>query len=98
MSFLKDMKAVLLLYVLGDTFTTIYALKTGHFYEFNPVLSNIFHTYGFTSLILLKIAILLVMYHVYKNADRYYWNITRYSVAFIGLLTTLSNTLAFFHG
>jgi uncharacterized membrane protein len=98
MSFLKDIKPVLLLYVLGDTITTLYALHTGNFYEGNPLLSNIFHTYGFTSLIPLKIAFLFLMYHVYKNADRYYWNITRYSVACIGLLATLSNTLAVFHG
>ncbi|MBP1908847.1 DUF5658 family protein [Methanolobus bombayensis] len=98
MSFMKDMWFVLLLYVLGDTITTIYALSTGNFYEGNPFLSDIFHAYGFASLIPLKIGFLFVMYHVYKNADRYYWNITRHSVACIGLLATLSNTVSVFHG
>ncbi|WP_321429001.1 DUF5658 family protein [uncultured Methanolobus sp.] len=98
MSFVKDMWSVLLLYFIGDTLTTLYALQTGNFYEGNPILSNIFHTYGFTSLIPLKIGFLFVMYHVYNNADRYYWNITRYSVACIGLIATLSNTVTVVHG
>jgi hypothetical protein len=98
MSFVKDMWSVLLLYFIGDTLTTLYALQTGNFYEGNPILSNIFQSYGFASLIPLKIGFLFVMYHVYNNADRYYWNITRYSVAGIGLLATLSNTVAVVHG
>ncbi|MEZ5334508.1 MAG: DUF5658 family protein [Methanolobus sp.] len=93
MSFLKDLKPVLLLYILGDTLTTLYALQTGYFYEGNPVLSWIFMTFGYNSLILLKLSFLFILYHVYKNADRIYWNITRYSVACIGLLATTSNMI-----
>ncbi|MDY0385797.1 MAG: DUF5658 family protein [Methanolobus sp.] len=97
MTFLKDIIPVLLLYVLGDTITTVYALQTGYFYEGNPILFRIFETYGYISLIPLKIAFMFLLYHVYRNANRYYWNITRYSVSFIGLLATLSNTLAVIH-
>ncbi|WP_342306290.1 DUF5658 family protein [Methanolobus sp. ZRKC5] len=97
MTFLKDIIPVLLLYVLGDTITTVYALQTGYFYEGNPILYEIFMTYGYISLIPLKIGFMFLLYHVYRNANRYYWNITRYSVSFIGLLATLSNTLAVIH-
>ena len=97
MTFLKDIRHVLLFYVLGDTITTIYALQTGYFYEGNPILFRIFATYGYISLIPLKIAFMFLLYHVYRNANRYFWNITRYSVSFIGLLATLSNTLAVIH-
>ncbi len=98
MSFLKDIKPVILLYVLGDTVTTLYALGTGNFYEGNPVLSWIFSIYGYISLIPLKIGFMFLLYHVYKNADRYYWNITRYTVSGIGLFATVSNTMVVFHG
>ncbi|WP_406656742.1 DUF5658 family protein [Methanolobus sp. ZRKC2] len=91
MSFLEDIKPVLLLYVVGDTLTTLYALQTGMFYEGNPVLSRIFSMYGYTALIPLKIGFMFVLYHVYRNAGRYYWNITRYAVTGIGLLATVSN-------
>ncbi len=97
MTFIKDIIPVLILYVLGDTITTVYALQTGYFYEGNPILFEIFTTYGYISLIPLKIAFMFLLYHVYRNANRYYWNITRYSVSFIGFLATLSNTLAVIH-
>ena len=98
MSFLEDIKPVILLYVLGDTITTLYALQTGLFYEGNPVLSYIFSIYGYTVLIPLKIGFMFVLYHVYRNADRYYWNITRYAVTGIGLLATVSNMVTVFYG
>lgn len=98
MSFVEDIKPVLLLYVIGDTLTTIYALQTGMFYEGNPVLSHIFSVYGFTVLIPLKIGFMFVLYHVYRNANRYYWNITRYAVTGIGLLATVSNMAVVLHG
>lgn len=91
MSFVKDIRLVLLLYVVGDTLTTLYALRTGNFYEGNPILSRIFDLYGSASLIPLKIGFMFLLYHIYRNADRYYWNITRYSVSVIGLLATASN-------
>ena len=98
MSFVKDIKPVLLLYVIGDTLTTICALQTGLFYEGNPVLSHIFSVYGYTALIPLKIGFVFVLYHVYRNANRYYWNITRYAVTVIGFLATVSNTAVILHG
>lgn len=98
MSFVEDIKPVLLLYVIGDTLTTICALQTGMFYEGNPILSHIFSIYGYAALIPLKICFMFVLYHVYRNADRYYWNITRYSVTGIGLLATVSNTAVILHG
>ncbi|WP_340819635.1 DUF5658 family protein [Methanolobus sp. WCC4] len=98
MSFVKDIKLVLLLYVVGDTLTTLYALKTGNFYEGNPFLSQIFGIYGFISLIPLKIGFIFLMYHVYRNLDRYYWNITRYSVSCIGLFATVSNMAMVLNG
>lgn len=98
MSFVGDIKLVLLLYILGDTITTFYALGTGLFYEGNPVLFHIFTIYGYISLIPLKIGFIFLLYHVYRNADRYYWNITRYAVSGIGLLATVSNTMLILHG
>ncbi|WP_319506999.1 DUF5658 family protein [uncultured Methanolobus sp.] len=98
MSFLKDIKPLFLLFILGDTITTIYALQTGLFYEGNPVLSYLFNSYGILSLIPLKLGFLFLLYKVYNNADRFYWNITRYAVSFIGLLATVSNTAVVLHG
>ncbi|WP_094227074.1 DUF5658 family protein [Methanolobus psychrotolerans] len=98
MSFVGDIKLVLLLYILGDTITTFYALGTGLFYEGNPVMFYIFTIYGYISLIPLKIGFIFLLYHVYRNADRYYWNITRYAVSGIGLLATVSNTMVILHG
>jgi hypothetical protein len=94
MSFIKDIIPVLLLYIIGDTITTFYALGTGLFYEGNPVLFHLFTTYGYSFLIPLKLGFIFLLYHVYRNANRYYWNITRYAVSFIGLLATASNTMA----
>lgn len=91
MSFLKDLKLVMLLFIIGDTLTTLYALHTGYFYEGNPVLSRLFATFGYNSLIFLKLSFLFILYHVYRNSDRFYWNVTRHSVACIGLLATASN-------
>ncbi|MDW7732829.1 MAG: DUF5658 family protein [Methanolobus sp.] len=98
MSFIEDVKPVLLLYVIGDTLTTLCALQTGLFYEGNPVLSQIFSIYGYAALIPLKIGFMFLLYHVYRNANRYYWNITRYAVTFIGFLATASNMAVVLHG
>jgi hypothetical protein len=96
--FLKDIRPVLLLFIIGDTFTTIYALQSGMFYEGNPILYTIFNTYGYLSLIPLKLCYLFPLYRVYKKADRFYWNITRHSVACIGLIATVCNTAVVLHG
>lgn len=98
MSFLKDISLVFFLFILGDTLTTIYALQTGLFYEGNPILSFIFSTYGYFSLIPLKLGFLFVLYYVYKRLDRNYWNITRYAVSCIGLVATVSNTAVVLYG
>jgi hypothetical protein len=98
MSFLKDIIPVLLLFVIGDTLTTLYALQTGQFYEGNPILSPILRAYGYNFLIPLKVSFMFLLYHVYRNADRPYWNFTRYSVSCIGLLATTSNMMTILHG
>ncbi|WMW21907.1 DUF5658 family protein [Methanolobus mangrovi] len=94
MSFVRDIIPVLILYIIGDTITTFYALGTGVFYEGNPILFHLFKIYGYSFLIPLKLGFIFLLYHVYRNADRYYWNITRYSVSCIGLLATASNMMA----
>lgn len=98
MSFVKDIRLVFLFFILGDIITTIYALQTGMFYEGNPVLFQIFSTYGYLSLIPIKAAFLILLYKVYKSAERPYWNITRHSVSCIGLLATVSNMAVVLHG
>ncbi|WP_394701109.1 DUF5658 family protein [uncultured Methanolobus sp.] len=94
MSFIKDIKLLFLLFVVGDTVTTIYALQTELFYEGNPVLSHIFQVFGYSILFVLKLFFIPILYFVYKKVYCTYWNITRHLVTSIGLMATLSNLAA----
>ena len=92
-SFLHDIRFVIAFYVIGDLLTTYYAITYGYGYEANGVLALFLSTYGFFSLLMLKLVFLLVLYVNYHLKDGYTtcWNFTRYSTTALGIILTASN-------
>jgi hypothetical protein len=91
MAFWKDITPLLLLFVIGDSLTTIFTIGSGLGYEGNPILSSVFNTYGLNSLFFIKIGFIPVLYFVYRKAGRSYWNFTRHTVTAIGIVATANN-------
>ncbi|WP_340819048.1 DUF5658 family protein [Methanolobus sp. WCC4] len=91
--FLSEIWFIFVLFIYGDTATTITALWTGMFYEGNPVLCCIFDHFGYIALVFLKALFMVLFYIVYRMCRNYpgYWRFTKNSVMMIGLLATFSN-------
>lgn len=90
MSFLRDMVPVIFFFLILDTITTVMALQVGR--EGNPILAWGIYTYGLIFLILVKILAIPAFYICYRlQHSRVAWNVSRYTVAFIGLIVSVSN-------
>ncbi len=101
--FLKDIKFVLLFYVIGDLLTTIYAIETGLAYEGNPVVSTFASMHGLYSIVLFKVFFILALLGSYayiicfsagKHNDQIFaWDTLRHTLAIMGVLIILNNLL-----
>lgn len=101
--FLKDIRFVLLFYVIGDLLTTIYAIEAGLAQEGNPVVSAFASMNGLYSIVLFKVFFIIALLGSYayiirssagKEQDQTFaWNALRHTLAIMGMLIIFNNLL-----
>lgn len=101
--FLKDIRFVLLFYVIGDLLTTIYAIETGLAQEGNPVVSAFASMNGLYSIVLFKVFFIIALLGSYayiirssagKEQDQTFaWNALRHTLAIMGMMIIFNNLL-----
>ncbi|WP_370574495.1 DUF5658 family protein [Methanomethylovorans sp.] len=101
--FLKDIKFVLLFYVIGDLLTTIYAIETGLAQEGNPAVSTFASMHGLYSIVLFKVFFMLALLGSYayiirfsagkKHDQTFVWDALRHTLTIMGVLIILNNLL-----
>ena len=96
--FLRDIKYIILFYVLGDFLTTAHALNYGS--EENNFLAAVMQHYGVGSLLILKILFLGIVYWNYtilKDSNSKWtdllWRMSRKSIALVGLFLVVNNLM-----
>jgi hypothetical protein len=99
--FLRDVKYIILFYVLGDFLTTAHALNYG--FEKNNFLAAVMQNYGVGSLLILKVLFLGIVYWNYtmlKDSNSKWtdllWVLSRKAIAFIGLFLVVNNLMVIF--
>lgn len=99
--FLRDIKYIIVFYVLGDFLTTAHALNYG--FEENDFLAAVIQDYGVGSLLILKTLFLVIVYWNYrmlKESDSKWtdllWVTARKSIALVGLFLVVNNLMVIF--
>jgi hypothetical protein len=100
-SFYAEVKYILLFYVFGDFFTTMYALQYG--FEENSILSFVIENFGIWSLLTLKCSFLGLVYYNYlaiKSSDskwlNLFWSASKKSIITVGAFLVLNNLLVIY--
>ena len=94
---------VFLFYVIGDIFTTHYAITNGLGTEYNSMLASFLNTtHGFVWLFIIKVLFLIFLsfvcyYLLLKNYKKTY-TILMYYVILLGIATIVSNTCVILTG
>ena len=96
--FLYDIRYVILLYVIGDFLTTFHAIESGLGFEENGFLSIMIANYGIWSLLLVKIAIIGVVFWAYNtiktpSGSNLLWTFSKTGISLLGLVLVLNNLL-----
>ncbi|KXS42649.1 MAG: hypothetical protein AWU59_1523 [Methanolobus sp. T82-4] len=96
--FLYDIRYVILLYVIGDFLTTFHAIESGLGFEENGFLSTMIASYGIWSLLLVKIAILGVIFWAYYSiklsaGSGTLWTLSKTAISLLGLVLVVNNLL-----
>lgn len=97
-SFLYDIRYVILFYVLGDWLTTMYALDYGFEGNFLPAL--VIEKYGISYILVLKFLFLVLLYGSYRVIRNFprLWDFTRNTVAGLGFIVSAENFLVILLG
>jgi hypothetical protein len=99
--FLRDIKYVVLFYVLGDFITTYHALNYG--FEKNPFLVILMSEFGIWSILMMKFLFIGIIYWFYRAImdtgsawKNHIWLASRSTVSLLGLLLMVNNLLVIF--
>ena len=97
-SFLYEVRFIILFYVIGDWASTVYALPFGS--EYNSVPAMILQNYGIYHLLLIKIGFILLLFYIAPmiQVSKLRWAFTKHTIESIGILVTLNNLLVAFNG
>lgn len=97
-SYLYDIRFIILFYVIGDWASTVYAMPYGQ--EFNSVPAMILNNYGIYSLLLVKIVFILLLFYLTPiiKVSKSRWALTKHTVELIGILVTINNLMVVFYG
>ena len=97
-SYLYEVRFIILFYVIGDWASTVYALPFGA--EYNSVPAMILANYGIYHLLLIKIGFILLLFYIAPmiQVSRFRWNVTKHIIESIGILVTINNLLVIFSG
>lgn len=93
-----DIRFIILFYVVGDWVSTVYALPFG--VEYNTLPAMILERYGIYSLLLPKIAIILVLFYIapMMKLVKYTWPTLKHIIEFIGIIVTVNNLMVILMG
>jgi len=96
-SYLYEIRFIILFYVIGDWASTAYALPFGS--EYNLVPAMILDNYGIYHLLLIKIGFILLLFHIAPviKVSKFKWAITKHTIEFIGVLVTINNLMVIFN-
>ncbi len=99
--FIRDIKYIIVFYVIGDFLTTAHALNYG--FEENAFLAVVMQNYGVGSLLVLKILFLAIVYWNYvmlKDTDSKWtdllWTLARKGIAAGGMFLVVNNLMVIF--
>jgi hypothetical protein len=97
-SYLYEVRYIILFYVIGDWASTVFALPFGT--EYNSVPAMILENYGIYHLLLIKIGFILLLFFISPmiQISRIKWSITKHIIESIGILVTINNLLVIFIG
>ncbi len=97
-SYLYDIRYIILFYVIGDWASTVYALPFGA--EYNSVPAMILKNYGIFHLLFVKIGFILLLFYIAPmiKVSKYRWTITKRVIEFIGIFVTINNLMVVFDG
>ncbi|NPE28546.1 hypothetical protein HNV12_11360 [Methanococcoides sp. SA1] len=94
LSFLHDIRYVLLFYIVGDILTTYIGINGGYGFESNPLLTS----FGLTYLLKLLFLCLLGILYIRTIEMPLLWDSTRHSVVLIGIFATANNLMVIYYG
>lgn len=99
--FLRDIKYVVLFYVVGDFITTYHALDHG--FEENPFLAILMSEFGIWSMLIMKFLFIGIIYWYYCTImstgsawKNHIWLASRSTVSLLGLFLVVNNLLVIF--
>lgn len=97
-SYLYDIRFIILFYVIGDWASTVCALPFG--VEYNQMSAIILEHYGVYFLLLPKIALILLLFYIapMMKLVRHSWPILKHTIELIGILVTVNNLMVIFVG
>ena len=97
-SYIYDVRFIILFYVIGDWASTVYALPFGE--EYNSVPAIILENYGIYHLLLIKIGFILLLFFIAPmiKVSKFRWAVTKHVIEFIGIMVTINNLLVIFYG
>ncbi len=94
LSFLHDIRYVLLFYIVGDLLTTYIGINGGHGFESNPFLPS----FGLTFLLKLLFLCLLGILYIRTLERPILWDFTRHTIVLIGIFATVNNLIVIYYG
>jgi hypothetical protein len=97
-SYLYEVRFIILFYVIGDWASTVFALPFGT--EYNSVPAMILENFGIYHLLLIKIGFILLLFFIAPTIQisRIRWSITKHIIECVGILVTINNLLVIFSG
>ncbi|WP_292463893.1 hypothetical protein [Methanolobus sp.] len=98
--FLYDIRYIILLYIIGDFLTTFHAIENGFGFEQNGLLASLMTEFGMWSLVIVKIAILGVVFWAYRTINSstgpvspLLWTFSKTGISLLGLLLVINNMM-----
>jgi hypothetical protein len=96
-SYLYDIRFIILFYVIGDWTSTLYAMPVGT--EYNSIPAICLENYGIYYLLIVKMGLVLLLFYITSTlqVSKFRWDITKHIIESIGILVTVNNLLVIFN-
>lgn len=98
LSFVHEVRFIIIFYIIGDWASTWYALPYGE--EANPIPAWILEQYGIFYLLVLKVVLILGLFLIYPliKAFPVKWVFTKHFVELMGFMATINNIMVVWYG
>jgi hypothetical protein len=97
-SYLYEIRFIILFYVIGDWASTAYALPFAT--EYNPVPAMILENFGIYHLLLIKVVFIFLLFYAapFIKPSKIKWAFTKHLIEFIGVFVTANNLMVIWNG